>query len=58
MEGEVKSGGGDSQWTTSKSTFVQTFLANIVVDGSKTSIGFKKVHLNGCAKALNDHFYA
>jgi hypothetical protein len=41
-----------------KSTFVQTFLANIAADGSKTSIGFKKVHLNGCAEALDDHFYA
>jgi hypothetical protein len=32
------------------------FLANRVADGTKTSTGFKKVHLNLCAKALNDHF--
>jgi hypothetical protein len=55
MEGEVKSGGGNTQWTSSQSTFVQNFLANLVANGTKTSTGFKKVHLNGCAKALNDH---
>jgi hypothetical protein len=53
MEGEVK---GGTVWTASQSTFVQTFLANLVADGSKTSSGFKRVHLNACAKALNDHF--
>jgi hypothetical protein len=35
---------------------VLTFLINIVAEGTKTSIGFKKVHLNACAKTLNDHF--
>jgi hypothetical protein len=35
---------------------VLTFLSNIIAEGTKTSIGFKKVHLNACAKALNDHF--
>ncbi|PUZ44784.1 hypothetical protein GQ55_8G151300 [Panicum hallii var. hallii] len=53
MEGEVK---GGTVWTASQSTFVQTFLANLVADGSKTSSGFKRVHLNACAKALNEHF--
>ncbi|KAG8087517.1 hypothetical protein GUJ93_ZPchr0010g11008 [Zizania palustris] len=56
MEGEGKSGGGNTQWTASQSTFVQTFLANLVSEGKKISTGFKKVHLNGCANALNDHF--
>jgi hypothetical protein len=32
------------------------FLDNLVADGTKTSTGFKKVHLNMCAKAFNDHF--
>jgi hypothetical protein len=31
-------------------------LDNLVADGTKTSTGFKKVHLNMCAKAFNDHF--
>jgi 3-methyladenine DNA glycosylase AlkC len=56
LKGEVKSGAGNTQWAASKSTFVQTFLANNVADGTKTSIGFKKVHLNACDKAMNDHF--
>jgi hypothetical protein len=37
-------------------SFVQTYLANLVAEGNKISTGFKKVHLNGCAKALNDRF--
>jgi hypothetical protein len=53
MEGEVK---GGTVWIASQSTFVQIFLANLVADGSKTSSGFKRVHLNACAKALNEHF--
>ncbi|XP_020400245.1 uncharacterized protein [Zea mays] len=50
MEGEVKSGGGNTQWTSSQSTFVQNFLANLVANGTKTSTGFKKVHLNDIEK--------
>jgi hypothetical protein len=53
MEGEVK---GGTVWTASQTTFVQAFLVNLVADGSKTSSGFKRVHLNTCAKALNEHF--
>jgi hypothetical protein len=56
MEGEGKSRGGNTHWTTSQSSFAQTYLANLVSEGKKTSTGFKKVHLNLCAKALNDHF--
>ncbi|PUZ45973.1 hypothetical protein GQ55_7G006100 [Panicum hallii var. hallii] len=52
----AKAGGGLCQWTPTQSTFVLTFLNNVVADGTKTSTGFKKVHLNACAKALNDHF--
>jgi uncharacterized protein YhfF len=54
MEGEGKSSA--TQWTTSQSSFVQTYLANLVLEGNKTSTDFKMVHFNGCAKALNDHF--
>jgi hypothetical protein len=53
MEGEVK---GGTVWTVSQKAFVQEFLANLVADGSKTSTGFKRVHLSACAKALNNHF--
>jgi hypothetical protein len=52
----VKVGGGLCQWTPTKSAFVLTFLSNIVAEGTKASTGFKKIHLNACAKALNDHF--
>jgi hypothetical protein len=58
MDKEVSSakvGGGLCQWTPTQSTFVLTFLSNIIAEGTKTTIGFKKVHLNACAKALNDH---
>jgi hypothetical protein len=52
----AKVGGGLCQWTPTQSTCVLTFLSNIVAEGTKTSTGFNKVHLNACAKALNDHF--
>jgi hypothetical protein len=55
MEGEVKSS-GNTQWTSTQSSFVQTFLVKLVTEGTKTSTGFKKVHLNSCAKAVNEHF--
>jgi hypothetical protein len=35
---------------------VQTHLANIVAEGNKTSTSFKKIQLNACAMALNEHF--
>jgi hypothetical protein len=56
MEVEAKTGGGQTQWILTQSTFMHTFLDNLVADDIKTSIGFKKVHLNMCAKTLNDHF--
>jgi hypothetical protein len=55
MEGEVKCG-GNNQWAATQSSFVQIFLAKLVTEGIKTSTGFKKVHLNSCAKAVNEHF--
>jgi hypothetical protein len=35
---------------------MQIFLVKLVTVGTKTSTGFKKVHLNSCAKAVNEHF--
>jgi isopropylmalate/homocitrate/citramalate synthase len=36
--------------------FNKVLHTNLVLEGNKTSTGFKKVHLNGCAKALNNYF--
>jgi hypothetical protein len=52
----AKIGGGRTQWTSTQSSYVLTFLPNLVADGTKTSTSFKKPQLNSCAKALNDHF--
>ena len=38
------------------SSYMLSHLCNLVASGIKTSIGFKKVHLNSCAKDLNKHF--
>jgi hypothetical protein len=40
MEGEGKSGA--TQWTTSQSSFVQTYLANLILEGNKTSTVLKR----------------
>ncbi|PUZ56995.1 hypothetical protein GQ55_5G393100 [Panicum hallii var. hallii] len=56
MEVESKSAAGQTVWTASQSTFVHTFLANFIDEGLRTSTGFKKVHLNKCAEALNEKF--
>lgn len=50
----VANGGGAVQWTTAMSSFILTFLSELVANGTKTSTGFKQVHLNACAKALNE----
>jgi hypothetical protein len=55
MEVVVKSD-GDTQWTTTQSSFVQNFLAKLVTEGKKTSTDLKMVHLNSCAKVVNDYF--
>ncbi|KAJ1262110.1 hypothetical protein BS78_02G227500 [Paspalum vaginatum] len=47
---------GHATWTSAQSTFMLTNLANVVASGTKTSKGFKKVHLNACARALNEKF--
>jgi len=48
--------GGVCQWTPTQSSSMLTFLSNIVANGTRTSSGFKKVHLNSCAKTLNEYF--
>ncbi|KAK3146746.1 hypothetical protein QOZ80_3BG0271210 [Eleusine coracana subsp. coracana] len=53
---EQGEGSGHVVWTSAMSTFMLTHLSSLVADGIRTSAGFKKVHLNMCARALNDHF--
>jgi len=43
-------------WTSAMSTFMLKHLADVVASGARTSSGFKMVHYNACARALNDHF--
>lgn len=47
---------GHATWTSAQSSFMLTHLANVVAGGTKTSKGFKKIHLNACARALNEKF--
>lgn len=47
-------GGGAIQWTSAMSSFMLNYLSQLVASGTKTSSGFKQVHLNACARALND----
>jgi hypothetical protein len=49
-------GSGHVTWNTATSAFVLNYLAEMVSNGTKTSSGFKKVHLNMYAQAINDHF--
>lgn len=51
------SSGKQAVWTTAMSSFVLKFMANLVASGTRTSSGFKQVHLNSCAKALNERFW-
>ncbi|KQJ92006.1 hypothetical protein BRADI_4g41143v3 [Brachypodium distachyon] len=50
------SGSGQIVWTNSMSSMMLSFLADLVATGTRTSSGFKAMHLNNCAKALNEHF--
>ena len=47
---------GPTTWNSAASTFMLNYLAEMVRNGTRTSSGFKKVHLNMCARALNDQF--
>lgn len=43
-------------WTSAMSTFMLKHLADVVASSARTSSGFKMMHYNNCAKALNEHF--
>ncbi|OEL36685.1 hypothetical protein BAE44_0002296 [Dichanthelium oligosanthes] len=43
-------------WTSAMSTFMLSHLVGIVANSSKISSGFKKVHFNQCARAVNKKF--
>ena len=47
---------GHATWTAPQSAFMLTHLANLVAGGTRTSSGLKKVHLNTCARAINEKF--
>jgi hypothetical protein len=47
---------GPVTWNSVASSFMLNHLAEMVANGTRTSSGFKKVHLNMCARVLNDHF--
>jgi hypothetical protein len=36
------------------SSFMLSHLASVVASGTRTSTGFKKVHLNACARVVNE----
>ncbi|PWZ20306.1 hypothetical protein Zm00014a_031356 [Zea mays] len=47
---------GHAIWTSAMSSFMLSYLSNMVSSGERTSSGFKKVHYNSCAKAINEKF--
>jgi hypothetical protein len=53
---EQPEGGGHVVWIASMSSYMLLHLVGLVGTSLRTSSGFKKVHLNACARALNDHF--
>jgi hypothetical protein len=53
---EQADGSSHVVWTSAMSAYMLSNLASLVAEGIRTSTGFKKVHLNMCAKALNDYF--
>ncbi|KAL6906160.1 hypothetical protein ACP4OV_003761 [Aristida adscensionis] len=55
MEEHEDSSSATITWTPPMSDFVLNYLTDHVASGTKTSTGFKKVHLNKCAKALYEH---
>ncbi|KAL6842580.1 hypothetical protein ACP4OV_027424 [Aristida adscensionis] len=48
-------GSGHVTWNSAASSFMVSFLANLVTNGTRTSSTFKKIHLNMCGKAINEH---
>jgi hypothetical protein len=55
MENQAEGSHG-IHWTSAMSAYMLVHFTDVVATGTKTSTGFKKVHLNACARALNDHF--
>ncbi len=51
-----KGGSTHASWTSAMSSFMLKHLANLVAGGTRTSSGFKAVHLNACARAVNERF--
>ena len=51
-----KGGSTHASWTSAMSSFMLSHLANVVAGGTRTSSGFKAVHLNACARAVNERF--
>lgn len=47
---------GHASWTSAMSSFMLSHLSNVVASGARTSSGFKKVHYNTCARAVNEKF--
>ena len=47
---------GQAVWTTSMTNMMLGLLCDMVASGKRTSSGFKKVHFNQVATALNEHF--
>jgi hypothetical protein len=48
---------GHATWTSAMSSFMLSYLSNVVSSGERTSSGFKKVHYNSCAKAMDEEHY-
>uniref|UniRef100_I1QY15 Myb/SANT-like domain-containing protein n=1 Tax=Oryza glaberrima TaxID=4538 RepID=I1QY15_ORYGL len=51
-----KGGSTHASWTSAMSSFMFSHLVNVVAGGTRTSSGFKAVHLNACARAVNERF--
>ncbi|XP_025880493.1 uncharacterized protein [Oryza sativa Japonica Group] len=51
-----KGGSTYASWTSAMSYFMLSHLANVVAGGTRTSSGFKAVHLNAYARAVNERF--
>ena len=47
---------GHVVWTSAQTAVMLSNLANVVASGAKKSKGFKKVHFNACARAVNEWF--
>ena len=56
MDSKGNGGSNHASWTSAMSSFMLSHLANLVASGIRTSSGFKQVHLNACARTLNEMF--